>query len=458
MMMGPAKKRVIVTGIVAFIIPVIIATVLFIGYSNAKNKEINKLQEQGKVISAYIFSKNMLAGDIITSGDVKVVNVKAESAPIDSFSWENNEEDESARIAKEKREANKRLSEIVGKKMRINAEEKTIITKSMFVPEEEKLAKDERLQEFNMISLPSNLQVGDFVDIRMTMPEGEDYLVISGKEVKQIGSGTESNAIFLQIDEEEILRTTAAILESYLDDGFKLYANKYVNPSEQLYEYKRVNYVERFEKTLEELVKARQKLADENLEEYLKKYEPEVYEEHSGEINIEITQTPVISGDTTSGETTTKKIEKFTWTVDEEDIKTSEIAAKIGLSESQTEDIRKAVKENNQTVIALYNDKLVTTRKDMINTYPVKANIANLIKKNPNILDTIKAKYNVDKLVEERANLLEFPLYDYNEYGEYGETEAYQKLRENINKEIETRKNERKEYLQALILKESSSK
>ena len=318
------------------------------------------------------------------------------------------------------------------------------------------VSKDERIYEFNMITLPSDLAVGDYVDIRLMMPEGEDYIVVAGKEVKQLGVGAESNVIFLQIDEEEIHRTTAAILESYLDDGFKLYVNKYVDPSAQLYEYKRVNYVEKFEKTLEELVKARQKLADENLEAYLIKYEPEVYNEHSGEINVEVSETLVISGDNISGETT-KKVEKFTWTVDEEDIKTSEIAVKIGLTETQTEDIRTALKAKNETVLALYNDKLVTTRKNMVNTYPVKQNLANLIKRNPNILETIKEKYNVDKLVEERSNLLEFPLYEYNEYGEYGETEAYQKLKENINKEIEARKNERKEYLQALILKESTS-
>ena len=36
-------------------------------------------------------------------------------------------------------------------------------------------------------------------------------------------------------------------------------------------------------------------------------------------------------------------------------------------------------------------------------------------------------------------------------------TEALQKVQENINKEIETQRAERKEYLQALILKESSA-
>ena len=442
MMMGPAKKRVIVTGIIAFIIPVIIATVLFIGYSKIKNDEIAELKVHSEVIDRYVFAKNMIVGQVITADDIKIVSVKAESAPIDSF---NNDA--------------KNLEKIVGKKMKINAEEKTIITSSMFAPETEVLAKDERLQEFNMISIPSDLNVGDYVDVRITMPTGEDYIVVSGKETKKIGDGAESNSIFLQIDEEEILRTTAAVLESYLDDGYKIYANKYVDPSKQLYDYKRVNYVERYENALKELFEARQKLANENLEEYLKKYEPEVYNEHSGEINTEIevveTETITISGEVASGETI-KKTEKFTWTVDEEDIETKEIAAKIYLTEAETQDIRNALKDKNETVLALYNDKLVTTRKDMVNTYPVKPNIANLIKKNPNILDTIKAKYNVDKLVEERTNLLDFPLYEYNEYGEYGETEAYQKLRENINKEIETKKTERKEYLQALILKEST--
>lgn len=429
MMMGPTKKKVIITGVVAFLIPVIIGSVFFVNYNKKKNEEIEKLKVQSRVIERFVFANNMIAGEIITADDIKGVQVKAESAPIDSFA-----------------SGDASLEEIVGKRMRINAEGKTIITKSMFMNEEEKVAMDERYQEFNMIVLPSDLEIGDFVDVRISMPEGEDYLVVSGKEVKGIGTSPESNAVFLQLDEEEIIRMTAAILESYVNDGYKIYANKYVDPSNQLYDYKRVDYVTAFSNSLKEIIKERQALADANPIEYLKIYDPETYEEKSGDI-VASGDKYVISGDSSNSEV---KI-----TVEEDSIETIEIAKRIGLTKKETEDIRIALKDNNEAVLALYNDKLITTRKDMINTYPVKANIAKLIKDDPNILQTIKDKYNVEALMEQRASLLEFPLYTINDYGELEYTDALQKIQENINQEIETQRAERKEYLQALILNES---
>ena len=73
------------------------------------------------------------------------------------------------------------------------------------------------------------------------------------------------------------------------------------------------------------------------------------------------------------------------------------------ITEKQTEDIRNALKENNMDVLELYSDKLVVTKDEIKNTYPVKVNIAKIIKSNPNILDTIKNKYNIAALEAERA-------------------------------------------------------
>lgn len=446
MMMGPTKKKIITTGVIAFIVPVIIGSIFFINYSKKKDEEIAALKVQSKVIERFVFAENMVAGEIITSEDIKGVSVKAESTPIDSFA-----------------SGDTALEEIIGKRMKINAEAKTIVAKSMFMNEEGEPTIDERYQEFNMILLPSDLEVGDFIDVRLSMPEGEDYLVISGKEVKQIGTSPESNAVFLQLNEEEIIRMTAAILESYMNDGYKLYANKYVDPSNQLYDYERVDYVLAYEEALKEIIEERQAFADTYLEEYLKLYKPEAWELYSGDIlaaiNDESEDLTSESGETTIEVKPTLEtlLALIGVTVVEEDIETLEIAERIGLTEKETEDIRNALKENNDAVLAIYEDKLVVTRRDMINTYPVKANIANVIKSNPNILQTIKDKYNVEKLMEERAALIEFPLYKINDYGELELLEPLQKVQENINQEIETQRAERKEYLQALILEESSA-
>lgn len=413
MMMGPTKKKIIITGVIAFLVPTLLGTAIFFKYKGDKEAQISQLKKETKTVDRFVFADNMIAGEIITAESLKGVKVKAESAPKDSY--------ESGDAA---------LEELVGKRIRINAEEKTIITKSMLVEEYELLTKDERLQEFNMVALPSDLEVDDYIDLRITMSTGEDYLIVSGKKVEQIGSTADSNAIFLKLNEEEILRTTAAVIESYLDDSYKLYANKYVDPSDQLYNYVRINYVERYKEKLKELIELKQL-------------------EFDTENNVVITNE--------SGEQTTTTSGDSRKTATEADIETASIANLIGLTESETQDIRNAIKENNETVLDIYKDKLVVSRTNLENTYPVKTNIAQLIQSDPNILDTLKAKYNIAKLEEERANLMDFPLIEIDDYGYETETEAFSKLRENINSEIATKKAERKEYLQALILEQSKA-
>ena len=416
MMMGPTKKKVIATGVVAFIIPVIVSGVVFWKYSEKKNQEIEDLKVKSAVTKGYVFTDNLLEGDVITASDLLLVDIKGESAPIDSFSGDK--------------------WSIVGRRVRINAEAKTIVTESMLMDEVDKDPTiSERLQEFNMLLLPSDLVEGDYVDIRITMPDGENYIVVSGKEVKKLGTAIESNTIFLQLDEEEIVRTTAAIIESYMSDGIKVYVTKYVDPSSQLYKSERVNYVQRFEDTLEALYAERLALVSGD------NADPEKY--------------IALYASTPEKEEELRKMleEDFVITISKDEITNKEIASIIGLSEKQTAEIRNAILNNDNNILAMYDDKLVRTRLDMVETYPVKENIAVAIKNNPNILDDIKAKYNVEALIEQRINLQNMKAYEYDEYlEEYVPTEALSNLQNKLNKEIEMQKNERKEYLQALIL------
>ena len=125
------------------------------------------------------------------------------------------------------------------------------------------------------------------------------------------------------------------------------------------------------------------------------------------------------------------------------------------LTEKQTADIRTALAKNDTNVLNMYNDKLVRTRVDMKETYPVRENIAVAIAENPNILDDLKARYNIEDLMTKRARIQTFAAYKLNEEtGEIETTEALNNIQTNLNKEIELQKSERKEYLQALLLDE----
>ena len=76
-----------------------------------------------------------------------------------------------------------------------------------------------------MVILPSQLEKGETVDIRLRLPSGEDYIVLSKKYVKQ----TDSETIWIDVSEEEILTMSNAVVEAYRMEGSLLYATTYID-------------------------------------------------------------------------------------------------------------------------------------------------------------------------------------------------------------------------------------
>lgn len=114
-------------------------------------------------------------------------------------------------------------------KIKVDVPAGTIVTKNMIYEEGYETEDSERIQEYNMIVLPSTLKNGDHVDIRLTMPTGQDYIVISKKEV----IGTTDTGLWIKVTEDEILTMNNAIVESYILPGTKLYAIPYTEAGMQ---------------------------------------------------------------------------------------------------------------------------------------------------------------------------------------------------------------------------------
>ncbi len=91
------------------------------------------------------------------------------------------------------------------------------------------LTDDERIMEFNMIVLPSELQNGDYIDVRFSLPDGTTYIVLSKKHVEQ----TTATGVWMKLNEEEILMINSAIVEAYQITGARLYAVQYTEPGLQ---------------------------------------------------------------------------------------------------------------------------------------------------------------------------------------------------------------------------------
>ena len=111
----------------------------------------------------------------------------------------------------------------------------TVITSSMLVKSDEKTTNDLRIQEYNMLRLATQIAPEDYIDVRLRLPSGLDYIVVSKKkvEIPQIGGVDSANTIWLQLTEDEILAMSNAIVENYIIDGSVLYTAKYVEPGTQ---------------------------------------------------------------------------------------------------------------------------------------------------------------------------------------------------------------------------------
>ena len=99
----------------------------------------------------------------------------------------------------------------------------TIVTKDMVAEAGNEVTDDQRIQEYNMLMLPSELKNGQYIDIRYKLPSGADYIVAAKKKVLQCTADT----VWLKVDEAEILSIGCSIVEAYQTNGSKLYATVY---------------------------------------------------------------------------------------------------------------------------------------------------------------------------------------------------------------------------------------
>lgn len=105
----------------------------------------------------------------------------------------------------------------------------TPITSNMLM--DEVLEDDARDRDITLDRMTVGISEGDYIDIRMTMPYGDDYIVLSHKRVYAVND----NTIKLYMTELEWATYLGARIDYMLnaDYGLVLYADKYVEPGIQ---------------------------------------------------------------------------------------------------------------------------------------------------------------------------------------------------------------------------------
>lgn len=118
---------------------------------------------------------------------------------------------------------------------KVDMSKNTILTRELVAKADNISSDDVRKQEYNMIVLPTQIETGDYIDIRLSLPSGQDYIVVSKKEVTipDIAGVPSEDTIWVNLSEAEIIMLNNAIVEVYRIDGAKLYANIYTDPGMQ---------------------------------------------------------------------------------------------------------------------------------------------------------------------------------------------------------------------------------
>lgn len=230
MAMNPMQRRSRNSFLIGFLVSLILMAIVVV-FLLMRIKSINEAKEalEALQVQCYVAADDLESGQKISLEEdfvmatVQTTIDRSTLISSDDFEYIDSEGNIETRYNED---GTQKYKELV---MRIDVPAGAFVTKDMFIEEEEEISNTERLQEYNMIVLPSQLKNGDYVDIRLSLPTGQDYVVLSKKRVL----GTDATSIWFNMDEEEMLTINNAIVESYVIAGSKLYAAPYTNPGMQ---------------------------------------------------------------------------------------------------------------------------------------------------------------------------------------------------------------------------------
>lgn len=207
-----STKQTILVAIISFIVIGLAFGIAYIlNVRQIENRYKTKLNEKEIVITQNTKQVYVAKSKIIRGKEIKLDNVKRKevlsSQPEGSYIKE------------------KDINSIAV----VDIEKDTQILKSMITSSE--IESGLRESEYNMFYLSNNLKENDVVDIRILFPNGEDYVVLSKKSLRNLSIN--NNDCYLWLSNSEISMISSAIIDAYLEKGAKLYTVKYIEPTIQ---------------------------------------------------------------------------------------------------------------------------------------------------------------------------------------------------------------------------------
>ena len=473
-------KAVVFTLIITILVIGVLAFFAIQKIASDKDATISDLRNQISKTKAYVFSKDLKAGSVITPADItlteitntsKTTGMFLNSQPnpnygvipdqpevLDAGAWMDSEgvpHQYAFYYLKGKDDSENYLKvlldeEVYGRSVRANVSKNTAVLDALLYAREGADDKDVRLEELadSYMTFPTDLQEADYIDVRLQFPTGEDYTVLVGKKIEALGKDADgkpiSSSAYIKMSEAERMLFESAIVEAYMQKGMRIYSTKYTDPAAQLYKESIVDYVDRFEAGIKAALDAK---------------------------NGEAQQEPATQPETNaSGEVVNSPYVPATQMYTERDLTIEEIASYAGMSVDNAKSIREAKDRNDSATLEFYRHFKVQTRTPIEVTYPVKAEVLALVKNNQNLIQTIKDEFDlreqlrtrIDKYKELEAQLAVAPTEKYGYSNEKIKSEIMQEMEELLNgradniekameEEVEAQKARRVEYLQALL-------
>ena len=207
--MRQRKKNIIIAaaaGLIAGILPVGVVAVIMSERYISLDREYSQAKEAYREYKGFVLAGEMQKGDVISNDDLREITFYSTSRLMDAVK-----------------------SDFTGKTLRQETKEGIIITESM-VYEDTGVSDDLRMYMFDYITVPEGIGQGDVFDIRISFPDGEDYIVARAKTIES----ESEKGIFLNATEKELLMISSAYVDTTIYEGAKIYASMYVTDYQEL--------------------------------------------------------------------------------------------------------------------------------------------------------------------------------------------------------------------------------
>ncbi|MCF8017950.1 MAG: hypothetical protein K9L62_01000 [Vallitaleaceae bacterium] len=211
-------KNLLMAGFLGVALCLLLITVLSLTFREEISEFLSTTIYQEKEVALthpiIVASKSLKKGSILTKEDVTLSQIGAEKS-IDSSYTE--------------------ASLLLGKKLLMDVDKNLPLTPPMFM-EDALVDKNLRIYEFGFIELPYLLEDTDVVDVRIAFPTGQDYIVLAKKSIQSFERSRDQvhvGLLDLALEEEEVLRMSSAMVDTYLTEGTRVYLVKYINADQQ---------------------------------------------------------------------------------------------------------------------------------------------------------------------------------------------------------------------------------